>query len=657
VQAMPANTQDWRAGIEGATLRIAETDHSPLRVLAGPGTGKTFALMRRILRLVQTGVAPGRILVSTFTRTAAKDLENELKKLGTVGVEDVRADTLHALCFSILNQASVLAITGRTPRPLMEFETRFLLQDLSDDVFGGIRACGKRLQAFNAAWARLQSDEPGWLTEDIDRQFNNALLRWLRFHNAMLIGELIPETLNYLRNNPTCPERAQFDHVLVDEYQDLNRAEQVLLDLLAANGKLAVIGDENQSIYTFKLAHPEGIVEFDTYHQGTLDENLTKCRRCPHKVVSMANALILNSTSSSRRQLDPYPGNPSGEVHIVQWHDMNQEAQGIAKFIATRVANNSVTAGNILVLAPRRQFGYAIRDALQQLSVPAHSFFNEEELDGNPKKLSECLAQEKFTLLCLLANPEDRVALRCWCGFGSDSLRQVPWAKLTERCSTTGQSPRELLARIESGAEKLPHSNQLVERFRLLNEQLAALNNLKGQALLDALYPVGTGWAEPFRTIASSIEEPDYDAKFFVQRLRSAIVQPELPTDVDYVRVMSLHKSKGLTADLVVVTGCLEGLIPNVDRDLPAVEQGRALEEQRRLFYVAITRCRQTLVLSSVIFLPRDLAHRMRARVGRGGNAKLARTIATSFFGQLGRERPAPVSGQAFLATTIQPPS
>jgi len=130
-----------------------------------------------------------------------------------------------------------------------------------------------------------------------------------------------------------------------------------------------------------------------------------------------------------------------------------------------------------------------------------------------------------------------------------------------------------------------------------------------------------------------------------------------LPTDVDYVRVMSLHKSKGLTADLVVVTGCLEGLIPNVDRDLPAVEQGRALEEQRRLFYVAITRCRQTLVLSSVIFLPRDLAHRMRARVGRGGNAKLARTIATSFFGQLGRERPAPVSGQAFLATTIQPPS
>ncbi|NLH75303.1 MAG: ATP-dependent helicase [Verrucomicrobia bacterium] len=622
-------------------------------MLAGPGTGKTFALMRRILRLIQTGVAPDKILVSTFTRTAAKDLERELRRLGAAGIENVRAGTLHALCFSILNQVAVLAITNRTPRPLMDFETRFLLQDLSGSEFGGVRACNERLLAFNAAWARLQSDDPGWLKDDTDRRFSQELMRWLSFHKAMLIGELIPVTLSYLRNNPNCQERTQFQHVLVDEYQDLNRAEQLLLDLLASNGSLTVIGDENQSIYAFKYAHPEGIVEFGDCHANTLDENLSECRRCPKIVVQMANALILNSTSQSRRQLVPFPNNPEGEVHIIQWQEMGQEADGLARFIQSRVASGSVSAGSVLVLAPRRQFGYAIRNALRKLQVPAHSFFNEEELDGNPKELAECSAQEMFTLLCLLVDPDDRVALRCWCGFGSDSLRQVPWAKLMKRCSETGQSPRELLEQIAAGNATLPRSKQLVERFNLLKQRLASLAGLSGQRLVDALYPDGQDWAEPFRALAGSIGQPDYDALALVQHLRSGITQPELPTDVDYVRVMSLHKSKGLTADLVVVTGLLEGLMPHIDQNQPLADQEKALEEQRRLFYVAITRCRQTLVLSNVNYLPRDQAHKMRAKVGRGGTQSYAPTIASRFFDQLGNHRPSPVSGQQFLSTTL----
>ncbi len=279
--------------------------------------------------------------------------------------------------------------------------------------------------------------------------------------------------------------------------------------------------------------------------------------------------------------------------------------------------------------------------------------FNEEELDGNPKDISECSAQERFTLLCLLANPDDRVALRCWCGFGSDSLRQVPWAKLMERCSETGQAPRELLERLVAGTETLPYSAQLIERFNELTRRLDALAGLSGQALVDALYPDGNDWAEPFRALAGSIDQPDYDPLTLVEHLRSAVAQPELPTDVDYVRVMSLHKSKGLTADLVVVTGCLEGLMPHVDQDQPLADQEKALEEQRRLFYVAITRCRQTLVLSGVNYLPRDQAFKMRAKVASGGNRLLARTIASRFFDQLGGQRPRPISGQQFLATTL----
>src|ERR1700693_4185001 len=219
----------WDYELTGAAYRVAACDVSPLRVVAGPGTGKTFALMRRAARRLQEGADPRRILAVTFTRTAARDLEKELSQLRAVGADQVRAGTLHSRCFSILSSADVLPLTGRTPRPLLAFEERFLLFDLQDE-FGGLRNCRRFLEAFNAAWARLQSEEPGWPHRDEDRNFHEALLGWLQLHGAMLVGELVPETLRFLRDNPESPYRHAFDHVLTDEYQDLNRAEQELVN-------------------------------------------------------------------------------------------------------------------------------------------------------------------------------------------------------------------------------------------------------------------------------------------------------------------------------------------------------------------------------------------------------------------------------------------
>lgn len=643
----------WDEGITGPTLQIAANQHSPLRVLAGPGTGKTFALMRRVLRLLQNGDRPDCILVSTFTRTAAKDLTTALEELGTDVVENVKADTLHSLCFSILSRNEVLQLTGRHPRPLMDFETRFLLQDLCGGVLGGIRDCKKRLHLFSAAWSRLQSEEPGWLKTDVDRLFDSELNRWLVFHEAMLIGELIPITLRYLRDNPTCPERSTFEHVLVDEYQDLNRAEQVLLDYLASGGTLTVIGDENQSIYSFKYAHPEGIVEFAKYHEGTADETLQACRRCPKRVVSMANDLIRHSSHRPVRQLEPFATNPDGEVHVVQWTSIQSEADGIAAFVKSRIQSGTVAPGRVLVLSPRRQFGYAIRDALKKANVDAHSFFNEEELEGNPTIAADCTAQERFVLLCLLANPDDRVALRCWCGFGQASLQQAGWKRVFDHCANSGQAPRATLEELASAKLKLPYTSGVVERYKLLSEQIARLHGLSGQALVDALFPKEDSWTEPFRSIGKTIEESDFEADHLLKALRGAIIQPELPTDVDYVRIMSLHKSKGLTAELVVVAGCIEGLIPFIDFKQPQEERERQLEEQRRLFYVAITRTRQTLVLSSVRTLPVDLALRMGASTRRTTNPLIGQTIASRFFGQLGPACPAAITGEQFIHKCI----
>lgn len=644
---MEANHFRWDDGLSGTAKRIAELDHSPLRVLAGPGTGKTFALMRRVARLLQDGTNASSMLVCTFTRTAARDLRNELTRLGIEGADKVHAETLHSRCFGLLAQTEVLEITGRVPRPLLQFEERFLLEDLIGDGFGGIRDRGKRLQAFNAAWARLQSDTPGWPQDRVDQEFHRVLFGWLRFHRAILIGELVPEALRYLRDNPASPYRSAFDQVLVDEYQDLNRAEQVLLDLLAESGHLIIIGDEDQSIYSFKHAHPEGITTFDQTHPGTHDEGLDECRRCPTRVIEMANALISNNPSRAPRLLQPFPTNPSGEVFVLQWRSIEAEAQGIAEFIRTRLRNGQVTPGRVLVLAPRRNLGYMIRDALNNLGISTHSFFHEEALEGDPKKIAGGEAQQAFTLLTMLANPEDRVALRCWCGFGSSSLQSPAWARLREHCETSGESPWVALQRLAAGEIALSRTDGLVTRFRELQEQLTKLHDLRGKDLVNALFLEDRDWTNLIRSLAATIEDDNFDGETLRETLRVGITQPELPTDVDYVRVMSLHKSKGLTADLVVVVGCIEGLIPLVTGSSIA-EQNFALEEQRRLFYVAITRTKNILVLSSVTELPRKDAHRMGVKV-RGGDATHAKTIASRFLSELGPARPTAVLGDSIL--------
>lgn len=640
----------WNEGLEGAALRIASEDATPLRVVAGPGTGKTFSLMRRVARLLQTGVSPDSIFVSTFTRTAARDLQESLLELGVEGATDVRAGTIHSFCFSVLAREEVLEATGRCPRPLLTTEERFLLEDLKGSPFGAIRECRKLLQAFNAAWARLQNEQPGWPVAEVDRQFEVALERWLCFHHAMLIGELVPVTLKFLQDNPATPVLSVFRHIVVDEYQDLNRSEQVLLDVLSENGRFTLVGDEDQSIYSFKHAHPEGIATFPQTHPGTSDVSLDECRRCPHRVVAMANHLIQRNHSRQPRALKPREENPQGEVHLVQWPSIKAEAEGLARFIHAQVAAGAVKPGKILVLAPRRQFGYKIRDALNRAGTPAHSFFQEEALDGDPKKLDRCRTQEAFALLNLLSDRDDRVALRCWCGFGSPSLRSNAWKRLREHCETSGQSPREALEAMVQKQLTLRYCGDLVKRFQLLQQKLSSLDGLQGVELIDALLPEGEDWTQLLRSTAEAIREVDGDleAEKLRDGLRTAISQPELPVDVDYVRVMSLHKSKGLTADLVIVAGCIEGLIPTLEDDMSPVEMAAKLEEQRRLFYVAVTRTRQTLVLSSVTRLPRKLAYRMGARVG-GGNSSSAKTVTTRFIRELGPTQPKSVSGSVFL--------
>jgi ATP-dependent DNA helicase UvrD/PcrA len=191
----------WDEGLEGPALEFAGAEHPAVRALAGPGTGKTFALLRRVGRLLERGADAGRILVVTFARTAAYDLVRALQELEHGEVGGVRVGTLHAFCFSMLSRERVLQTTGRVPRILLDFERNLLILDLEGPFPSGLRARDELRRAFEAAWARLQAEEPGEPVEGLDQTFQDALLGSLRWHRAMLIGEVVPIALSYLRHN------------------------------------------------------------------------------------------------------------------------------------------------------------------------------------------------------------------------------------------------------------------------------------------------------------------------------------------------------------------------------------------------------------------------------------------------------------------------
>lgn len=636
----------WDQGLQGVHLDIARDPGAKLYVLAGPGTGKTFAMMRRVARLLEEGVDPARMLVCSFTRTAARDLREQLESLAVPGADQVKAQTLHSLCFSILASEQAFAFTNRTARPLMSYEQQCLVTDLAG-LHGGKRAVKRLVAAYEAAWARLQRDEPGFAQSAQDQAFERDLIAWLRFYEAMLIGELVPLTIGFVRSNPAKDVLPEFDHVLVDEYQDLNKSDQALVRLLADTHALLVIGDDNQSIYRFRHANPEGIRTFPADVPGTTEYLITECRRCPDNIVEISNALISHDPHTTR----PAPLQPSGlgtaaDIAVVQHVYLQDEVDATADYIDKYLTDHpEVPPGRVLVLSPRKFIGNAVKDALIARGRNALSYFHEDAV-------SATAAAQGFCLLTLMVTPGDSAALRAWLGLGADDCRKAGVARVRAHCEQNAVRLRDAMDQLAAGTLSVPYSGSVTERHRLLLQELNRLDGLAGLDLVEALWPQANAEVADIRQLAAAIAYRTPDPTELLDELRTAITQPELPgSDGDIVQVMSLHKSKGLTRDVVFVVGCMAGTLPSVNTDDPPAVQAAQLEEQRRLFYVAITRATRTLIVSSSTrLLYADAKHNgaeVRGSVFIDG-AKHAVTAFTPFIAEMGAALPNPITGAAW---------
>ncbi len=652
----------WNDGIEidSPAYNLAVSDSNTIRAVAGPGSGKSFAIKKRILRLLESGISPEKILAITFTRTAAHDLKTEISSLGIEGAEQVHTRTLHSHALKILKKDGVLDMTGRNPRMVIEHEQQPILRDLDREEFGDVREKKKLLDSYLAAWARLQQDEAGFVQTVKEENFKNDLLGWFNEHQGILVGEVIPIAIDYLRNNPAVEFVGEYDYILVDEFQDLNKSEQEFIRLIRGDANLVIVGDDDQSIYGFKFAHPQGIQEIDELFGDYNDVPFDVCRRCPTLVTQMASELISKNPNRTLGVLNHFETNPEGIVDIVQWRSYDEEMTGISEFISNELQKGIIEPSDILILTPRRKIGYRLRDLLLLKNVPVKSYFRESVIDSP-------MVQRAFSIMNFLANPEDKISLRFLLGFNSNDFRKNQYNRLKLIATEKGNTIKEVLDLILKG--KLPdtHLKPIVATYR---EILTDLPNLRttiienpidgfsdffitNEELKEDFYEIDQVYRNVVNEIGTDAIEDDEDNfdEWFKEVLNSMIERialPDTPETIDHARIMSLHSSKGLSAKLVILTSMIDPLIPFLPKTLEANQVQLTIQEARRLFYVAITRCKASadyegrLVISSFLSIPGVEALQM----GVGANPKSdLRTRATRFINDFGRISPAPKRG------------
>jgi DNA helicase II / ATP-dependent DNA helicase PcrA len=326
-------------------------------------------------------------------------------------------------------------------------------------------------------------------------------------------------------------------------------------------------------------------------------------------------------------------------VFLVQHRTVEDEVTATADFLSAYLKRRSdLRPGQLLVLTPRRFIGHAVRAALIRRGLNALSYFFEDEL-------KQPSAAEGFCLLTLLVEPSDRPALRAWLNLGQrNGGHAAGYGRVRGHAHATGQTPQEVCEELGAGRLILPHTDGVKERYQELVRRLQSLHGLSGLDLVRALWSPADDTITDIRIAAERIALDAPDPQSILEQLSEDITQPELPgADSDIIRVMSLHKSKGLTAACVAVVGCVAGALPTVDVTAGLDEQESAREEQRRLFYVAITRATDTLVVSSSSMMEVGQALRAGIEVQRRlrvDGSTYARTIASPYLAELGAAAP-----------------
>ncbi|MCB9883771.1 MAG: ATP-dependent helicase [Planctomycetes bacterium] len=580
------------SGEQSAILAHDSAKHG--RVLAGPGTGKSFTLVALLQLLLGEGNAL-KVRLLTFTRAATAELAGKLAESGLERVE--RPSTIHSFAISVLSRNPG---AGGFPEPLRITDDWEYTEVVRRTLARRAETTPTNIShLFGELAANWESLVPGEEHKKVSAEERGRFLAVWREHRDVfgytLQSELPYACLKALESHDDL-SGLDFDLLIVDEYQDLNACDLALLKKVAEHGcRVIGAGDDDQSIYSFRRAHPEGIRRFMADYPGAADYTLSVTRRCGSRIVNWAQWVIQNDPDRPQRPpLTPAEGAAAGEVALLSFASERAEADGIAKLVQGLIEREKVPAGEVLILLRgdyNGQFSQPIRAALKRLGIDA------ADPDAVKRMMNEESNRKLLALVRLLVNKNDSVAwatlMRLEPGIG-DTVVDAIYEKAKAARGTFSAALLELHA---AGYEGLKPA------------QAGRLRNLvEGVTVWIDGHPVPTDGATPWGTwIASLADEkvaPKPTAEFC--ELLTAIdglLEPSVALGTytsqiaplgrdlaqgrsEKVRIMTMASSKGLTVRATIVAGTDDNVIPRPNADLA---------EERRLLYVAMTRSKEFL--------------------------------------------------------------
>jgi DNA helicase-2/ATP-dependent DNA helicase PcrA len=605
---------DLLAGLNPPQRAAVTADDGPLLIFAGAGSGKTRVLTNRIAWLIQQGRAePGEILAVTFTNKAAREMRSRVESLVNLSAGAIWMGTFHAIGvrilrrdgsadgidrhFVIYDEADRLAVIKRVMTELRLDEKRYppssmvaLISRAKDEVISGedqLKAAGTHNEEL-AAQIRLRYDA------------------FLHQNNALDFDDLLMRTVWLFNRHPEVLEKYEkrFKYIMVDEYQDTNRAQYLMVRHLASKHRnLAVVGDDDQSIYGFRGADVRNILSFEHDYPDAKIVKLEQNYRSTQMILDAAYHVIkANPNRAEKRLWTDRPGGP--KVVVAQTYDEQEEAQAVAREAMRLVAEGDNRLGDIAVLYRTNAQSRALEEVLLRRGVPYR-------LIGGLRFYERREVKDVMAYLRLIANPQDTLSFSRIINVPRRKLGEKSLAQLGYWADAHGMSAWDALIRLDE-MDLTPSAKAALGEFRdLIVELRAASQERRLVEVIDLLlmrsayerYIKDTGsdgderWANvlELRGLAS-----EYDGLPSGEGLQAFLEETALMSDVDTLdertqgmTLITLHMVKGLEFPVVFMLGMEEGLFPH-SRSL---DSPSGLEEERRLAYVGMTRAKDRLYL------------------------------------------------------------
>lgn len=604
----------------------AQDQGAATRLIAGPGTGKSRSIEKRVLHLLNQRIQTERIFVISFTRATAQDLTRRIRESCSrngyaIQAASVSVSTMHSLALRALRRADLLTMFPVEPRIFDQWEQENIFDPefaVTAQVTGG-RAAEIRL-AYDAFWQTLQDAQLAPVTTTERQRFETFYPSTTTLYSCLLPGEVVRRCVAQMRVNVLEPvSLLHIEHLLVDEFQDLNQCDQEFVRRIADAGAILwVAGDDDQSIYSFRHAAPAGIRQFDTTYPGSATHFLTHCFRCTPGVLDNAAALAALNPGRLPKTLQSlylHAAPPvQGRAQVWRLNSGGVEASSIGRSCRDLIDAGLPADEIVILICNRRVQLPLIRQELDRLAVGYEAPQGMELADTIGGRLI-------LSLLRIVANQDDYLAHRALLGLhngvGLTTCRSIATAvginNLNFRDIFYAPQPqgvfdgRAIAAIGRCGAlcqqlttwsvgDTLAMRAQDIET--VIGDVLDPARAITQQAIADwqsliSQLPPGMTLDELIAYLSSEHESAQIKIIQDVhERLGSA--PGDVPVDVPRVRILTMHGAKGLSGTVVFIPGLEQELFPN----RRALRSPGLLEEQRRLLYVSMTRARVRCVLT-----------------------------------------------------------